>query len=205
MQKIRQFIDKNYQMLSRIVITAREFTGYVLLYWGEGLLGVRQKYRLISTIIEHILQGRDVRVQVIKAFEEPLSVRFQLKVSVPSPYDIDGDYFKRELALQLGCQLSDIATDIEGGVYYVSITKTAIGNMEKGCTPYMPQVYEASFVDELFEEARQIVLAEGKGTAEILQDRLKIGYARAARLLDELETQGVLTPGEGNKPRKLVN
>lgn len=58
--------------------------------------------------------------------------------------------------------------------------------------------------DTLFEEAKDLIVQTGKGSASLLQRRLKIGYARAARLLDELEEAGVVGPAEGSKPRDVL-
>ncbi len=57
--------------------------------------------------------------------------------------------------------------------------------------------------DPLYEEAKDTVVKAGKASASYLQRRLKIGYARAARLLDILEERGVIGPGEGAKPREI--
>lgn len=57
--------------------------------------------------------------------------------------------------------------------------------------------------DELFEEAKEVVVQAGKASASLLQRRLRVGYARAARLLDLLEEQGIIGPGEGAKPREV--
>src|SRR3989344_3536299 len=57
--------------------------------------------------------------------------------------------------------------------------------------------------DELLEEAKQVVVKAGKASASLLQRRLRVGYARAARLLDLLEDKGVIGPGEGAKPREV--
>jgi S-DNA-T family DNA segregation ATPase FtsK/SpoIIIE len=57
--------------------------------------------------------------------------------------------------------------------------------------------------DELYEEARQTVIEAGKASASYLQRKLKIGYARAARLLDLLEERNVIGPGEGAKQREV--
>ncbi len=59
-------------------------------------------------------------------------------------------------------------------------------------------------VDEKFEEAAYLCIAEGKGSASLLQRRLEVGYARAARILDQLEQSGVLAHAEGNKPREVI-
>jgi len=58
--------------------------------------------------------------------------------------------------------------------------------------------------DPLYEEAKKIVIEARKASASFLQRRLRIGYARAARLLDILEKNGVVGPGEGAKPREIL-
>lgn len=58
--------------------------------------------------------------------------------------------------------------------------------------------------DELYPEALKVVLEYKKASASLLQRRLRIGYARAARLLDLLEEKGVIGPGDGAKPREIL-
>ncbi len=57
--------------------------------------------------------------------------------------------------------------------------------------------------DPMFEEAKRIVIESGKASASLLQRRLKLGYARAARVLDELEEAGIVGPADGAKPREV--
>ncbi len=57
--------------------------------------------------------------------------------------------------------------------------------------------------DPLFNEAKQLILESGKASASLLQRRMKVGYARAARLLDELEEAGIVGPADGAKPREV--
>lgn len=57
--------------------------------------------------------------------------------------------------------------------------------------------------DPLYEEAKQIVVSTQKASASFLQRKLKIGYARAARLLDILEDRNVIGPGDGAKAREV--
>jgi len=59
--------------------------------------------------------------------------------------------------------------------------------------------------DPLYEEAKKIIIEAKKASASFLQRRLRIGYARAARLLDILEERGVVGPGEGAKPREVFS
>ncbi len=58
--------------------------------------------------------------------------------------------------------------------------------------------------DELFQEAKELIINSGKASASYLQRRLSIGYARAARLLDILEEAGIIGPANGAKPREIM-
>ena len=58
--------------------------------------------------------------------------------------------------------------------------------------------------DEMYEEARACVIEAGKASTSYLQRKLKLGYARAARLMDVLEERGVIGPGDGAKPREVL-
>jgi len=57
--------------------------------------------------------------------------------------------------------------------------------------------------DPLFEEAKRVVMESGKASASLLQRRMKLGYARAARILDEMEEAGIVGPADGAKPREV--
>lgn len=58
--------------------------------------------------------------------------------------------------------------------------------------------------DDLFEEAVRTICQYDRASASLLQRRLKVGYARAARIIDELEMAGIIGPGEGSKPRDVL-
>jgi S-DNA-T family DNA segregation ATPase FtsK/SpoIIIE len=58
--------------------------------------------------------------------------------------------------------------------------------------------------DPLYEKALEIVMQQGKASASYIQRRLQIGYNRAARLVEEMEHQGVVGPAQGSKPRELL-
>jgi S-DNA-T family DNA segregation ATPase FtsK/SpoIIIE len=58
--------------------------------------------------------------------------------------------------------------------------------------------------DALYEEARAIIVEAGKGSTSYLQRKLKVGYARAARLMDMLEERGVIGAADGAKPREVL-
>ena len=58
--------------------------------------------------------------------------------------------------------------------------------------------------DELLSDAKEVIVQAGKASASLLQRRLKVGYARAARLLDLMEEQGIIGPADGAKPRDIL-
>ncbi|MFA6514538.1 MAG: DNA translocase FtsK 4TM domain-containing protein [Patescibacteria group bacterium] len=58
--------------------------------------------------------------------------------------------------------------------------------------------------DELFEEAKEIIVKAGKASTSMLQRRLSIGYGRAAKILDMLEEGGIIGPSNGSKPREVM-
>ena len=58
--------------------------------------------------------------------------------------------------------------------------------------------------DELFPAAVDVILELGQASVSMLQRRLKLGYARAARLVDQMEEQGIVGPFEGSKPRQIL-
>lgn len=59
-------------------------------------------------------------------------------------------------------------------------------------------------VDELFVKAAETVLEYDQASTSMLQRRLRIGYARAARLMDQLEQKGIVSPADGAKPRQVL-
>lgn len=58
--------------------------------------------------------------------------------------------------------------------------------------------------DDLYEAAREEVIKAGKASTSYIQRKLRVGYARAARLMDMLEDRGVIGPADGSKPREVL-
>jgi S-DNA-T family DNA segregation ATPase FtsK/SpoIIIE len=59
-------------------------------------------------------------------------------------------------------------------------------------------------IDPLFEDAARMVVTTQKGSTSDLQRRLGMGYARAGRVMDQLEGAGIVGPQEGSKPRQVL-
>lgn len=78
---------------------------------------------------------------------------------------------------------------------------------------YLPSIYEKkqaggrmsrADVDDLFEDAARVVVQHQQGSVSLLQRRLKLGYARAARIVDQLEEAGIVGPNDGSKARSVL-
>ncbi len=84
-----------------------------------------------------------------------------------------------------------------------------ISPLEESLLQSIEQAQQNSFTtslnhDPLYEKAQEVIIAENRASASLLQRRLAIGYARAARLLDMLEADGVVGPSRGAKAREII-
>ena len=78
---------------------------------------------------------------------------------------------------------------------------------------YLPSIYEkkrdsstgfASDFDPMFEEAARVIVRHQQGSVSLLQRKLKLGYSRAARIVDQLEDAGIVGPNDGSKARQVL-
>ena len=85
------------------------------------------------------------------------------------------------------------------------ITSQSIEGMAKGgvLTAGQDEDITDDDLDDKFEEAVSLVLETNKASASFLQRRLEVGYARAARILDQMESRGIIGPARGAKPREI--
>ncbi|MBB6679657.1 DNA translocase FtsK [Cohnella lubricantis] len=102
-----------------------------------------------------------------------------------------------------GAFLSD--NEVEAVVNHVRGQAEAVYNEE-----LVPEVGEEAegdsdeMLDELFEQAVGIVIEAKQASVSLLQRRMRIGYNRAARLIDSMEARGIIGPHEGSKPREVL-
>jgi S-DNA-T family DNA segregation ATPase FtsK/SpoIIIE len=83
-------------------------------------------------------------------------------------------------------------------VHYTEEVTSKSGPQMMGATGEMEDM------DDLFNASMQIVVQNQKASASLFQRHLQVGYARAARILDQLEKAGIVGPGEGAKPRQIL-
>lgn len=99
-----------------------------------------------------------------------------------------------------GAFLSD--KEVEDVVNFVCKQQSA--NYIKSLEPTEEHTQKSESEDELYQEAYQFVVEKQKASASLLQRQFRIGYNRAARLIDELEANGVIGPSTGSKPRTVL-
>ncbi len=80
----------------------------------------------------------------------------------------------------------------------------ALKKDDKGAMTGSDTAGESGEYDELLAAAVEVVLETGQASVSMLQRRLKLGYSRAARLVDQMEERGIVGPFEGSKPRQLL-
>ncbi len=115
------------------------------------------------------------------------------------PKRIQGAYLTEEETNKV----ADFIRENNGDIYKET-EEVGLGNGE--VAPFNDSLfddYSDEDDDELLEEAVRLVGIAQKASASLLQRRLKVGYARAARLLDLMEERGIIGPGEGAKPREV--
>lgn len=88
--------------------------------------------------------------------------------------------------------------------YSSEYIKTAQEDIETGVDISEGKTLSNEGRDELIQEAIQIVIAEKQASISQMQRKLKVGYARAGRIIDELEAMNIVGPYEGSKPRKVL-
>lgn len=114
------------------------------------------------------------------------------------PTRIQGAYVSEKEVKKLVDYLKQKVPVVE---YTEEITNQEV-NVKKGTGMSAPGGGDTQ--DAFFADAVRVVTQHDKASASLLQRRLSVGYARAARILDQLEAAGIVGPGEGSKPRDVL-
>lgn len=112
------------------------------------------------------------------------------------PRRIQGVYVSEEEVKRIARYLRSIEGDAE--------EQAAPEDIFTHAPEYLGNALSDDADDQLYEEARTLVIESGKASTSFLQRRLRLGYARAARLIDILEERGIVGPGDGAKPRDVL-
>ncbi len=122
-----------------------------------------------------------------------------LSTSSPSPERLQSAFISEEEVKRVVNYLKQSYID------ELPDTVELTGNIEKGNSLFSDSLGdEGGGDDDLYEDARMIVIEAGKASTSFLQRKLGVGYARAAKLIDMLEDRNVVGPGNGAKPRDVL-
>jgi DNA segregation ATPase FtsK/SpoIIIE, S-DNA-T family len=111
------------------------------------------------------------------------------------PHRIQGAFVSEKEIKKLVDFLKD--TGVEP-VYTEEVLETPVKTDSRG------RIQVGDDRDELFEDAIEVIYKRNRASSSLLMRRLQIGYARSARILDELEAVGIIGPPEGSKPREML-
>lgn len=101
-----------------------------------------------------------------------------------------------------GCCISE--NDIERLVGYIKVQGAPTYNKEDFLADAFSKSEKDEFQDELLNDALKLIVEQGQASVSLLQRRLRIGYTRAARIIDYLEERGIISSYSGTKPRDIL-
>ncbi|OEH85882.1 hypothetical protein BHU72_03665 [Desulfuribacillus stibiiarsenatis] len=223
---IRQEIEKgnhNLECLPQIVVIIDELADLMMVAPGDvedAICRIAQMARAagIHLIIATQRPSVDVITGIIKA-NIPSRISFAVASQTDSRTILDmggaekllgrGDmlFYPVGASKPVRIQGAYIAEEeIEAVVDFIKKQKEATYNEELLKFDSVTEEKEASnaIEDELYPQAVELILEVGQASVSFLQRKLKVGYARAARLIDSMEENGVVGPFEGSKPRDVL-
>jgi len=126
-----------------------------------------------------------------------------LSAELSKPKRIQGAFITEEEIKSVANFIKEHNQPKEGEVGEVSFENGGTGGGSGMSPGDFDELADGGDNDEMLDEAIATVAEAKKASASLLQRRLKVGYARAARLLDLMESQGLIGPGDGAKPREV--
>ena len=125
-----------------------------------------------------------------------------MPVGAPKPTRIQGTFVRDEEISRVLDFIKSSATVQYDEAMIEAMEKHAIQDGKKGSSGADSD--EDSDSDPMFQQAVEVVIDAGQASTSLLQRRCKLGYARAARIMDEMEQNGIIGPSEGAKPRAVL-
>lgn len=159
------------------------------------------KANIPARIALNVSSGTDSRVIIDSVGAEKLLGRGDMLYLPPDrakPIRIQGVFMGNEELGKIIDYLKQFGEEDEKAVSEPTLIPRVLGESPK-TTMALPIESE----DELFIEALKVIVNYDKASASLLQRRLRMGYARAARLLDEMEERGLISPKDGSNPREV--
>lgn len=126
-------------------------------------------------------------------------------VGLSKPVRVQGSYVSdEEIERVINFVTSQGEVKYDDAVMKEIEQKAAQEGKKKSSAVETDDVGTGDYEDEMFPKAVEVVVEAGMASTTLLQRKLKLGYARAARIVDELSEKGIIGPFEGSKPRKVL-
>lgn len=228
-RNINEYNDlKDTSTMSRIIVVIDELADLMMAAGKEVEASICRLAQMARAVGIHLIIATqrpsvDVITGLIKA-NVPSRISFAVSSSIDSRTILDGigaeDLLGKGDMLYLPIGMNKpirvqgiyVSTDeIEKVTNRIKLTvepsyDESITSAETASTSVIgvPDSKAGSDGDSMYEEAYKLVVQTRKASASLLQRRLKVGYARAARLIDLLEENGVVGPSNGSKPRNIL-
>ena len=215
--------EKGHRFLPYIILVVDEFADLILTAGKEVETPIQRLAQLARAIGIHLIiatQRPSVNIitGTIKA-NFPTRIAFRVSSGVDSKTILDtggADQLigRGDMLLSIGSDMIRLQCGFVDTPEVEKITEF-IGNQKAYPDAFLLPEYigdeegEAGEVDlserdQMFDEAARIVVQHQQGSASLLQRRLKLGYNRAGRLIDQLEAAGIIGPFEGSKARQVL-
>jgi S-DNA-T family DNA segregation ATPase FtsK/SpoIIIE len=219
-RNIEYYNEKNGDKMPYIIVVIDELADLMAVAANHIETAITRLAQLSRAVGIHLILATqrpsvDVITGVIKA-NFPARISFQVASKVDSRTVLDmngadkllgkGDLLflkpgEAKLIRAQGCLIKD--EEIERVVQFIKnqaqphYNEQVLRSAEKGGT-------RPEEKDELFDEAVRTILESNQASVSILQRRLRLGYTRAARLIDAMEAEGIIGPFQGSKPREIL-
>ena len=220
--------------LPYIVIVIDEFADLILTKYGKEIensvnrLAAKARAAGIHLVLATQRPSTDIITGVIKA-NFPTRVAFRVTTATDSRVVLDANgaeklLGKGDMLYKFGVNLDRLHSsyidedEITGLVDALekmpgSYSSTAMNFLDNGGNSDDEIISGPGFQgstggasgDDLYDEAVRVVMEQGSASASMLQRRLRVGYNRAANLVEEMERNGIVGPQEGSKPRKVLS
>lgn len=216
--------EKGHRFLPFIVLVIDEFADLIMTAGKEVELPIGRLAQLARAIGIHLViatQRPSVNIitGVIKA-NFPARIAYKVTAKVDSRTILDGGgadqlIGRGDMLLSVGGEM----VRIQGAFVDTPEVERVIdfiGNQQGYPEPYLLPEFHGDEdmqgsatltyrdVDEMFEEAARLIVTQQHGSTSMIQRRLKLGYNRAGRIMDQLEATGIVGPSEGSKAREVL-
>ncbi|TBR19454.1 DNA translocase FtsK, partial [bacterium] len=212
--------NKKEETLPYIVVIIDEFADLMMVARDQVESAVTRLAQLSRAVGIHIVLATqrpsvDVITGVIKAnFPARISFKVASKVDSRTVLDMNGAdkllgrgdmlFLKPQdskVVRAQGCLVSD--KEIEKVVEFVKAQGQPVYDENIVKEQQKSSLVNGGEKDELYDEAVKIIMESNQASVSILQRRMRLGYTRAARIIDMMEGEGLVGPYEGSKPRKI--